>query len=145
MMMDPSESLPVDALLAPLPTPMPELARSLGALVRATVPDSIERVRAGWHVIGYDVPIGRGWTAFFAWVMPQREHVHLGFPRGVLLGDPRGVLEGAGITKLARWVTAARPEDIDVEEFSSLVREAIAVAHVPRSVGLAGIRVETGR
>jgi hypothetical protein len=143
--MDPSESMPVEALLASLPPPMPELARSLGALVRATVPDSTERVRAGWHVIGYYVPIGRRRTAFFAWVMPQREHVHLGFPRGVLLRDPHGVLEGAGITKLARWVTATRPEDIDVELFSSLVREAVAIAHVPRSAGLADIRVEAER
>jgi hypothetical protein len=143
--MDRSEWLPVDALLASLPAPMPELARSLGALVRATVPDSIERVRPGWHVIGYDVPLGRGRTAFFAWVMPQREHVHLGFPRGVLLRDPHHVLEGAGITKLARWVTAQRAEDIDGELFSSLVREAVAIAHVPRSIGLTGVEVDADR
>ena len=134
--------LPVDALLAELPPPMPELARSLGAIVRATVPESIERVRPGWRVIGYDVPIGRGRTAFFAWVMPQREHVHLGFPRGVLLRDPRRALEGEGVTKLARWVTARSPEEIDAELLSSLVREAVAIARVPRGIGLAGVRVE---
>ncbi|MFI5259044.1 MAG: DUF1801 domain-containing protein [Candidatus Limnocylindrales bacterium] len=131
-----SESLPPDALLASLPEPMPELALALGELVRAAVPEAVERVRAGWGVIGYDVPIGRRRTAFFAWVMPQREHVHLGFPRGVLLRDPDGILEGAGVTKLARWVTARRPEDIDTARFSALVLEAAAIARIPRAAGL---------
>jgi hypothetical protein len=115
---------------------MPELAISLGALVRAAVPDAVERVRPGWRVIGYDVPIGRGRAAFFAWVMPQPEHVHLGFPRGVLLRDSEGILEGAGVTKLARWVTARSAGDIDIERFSALVREAAALAPIPRAAGL---------
>jgi hypothetical protein len=130
-----NESIPPDALLDSLPPPMPELARSLGRLIRAAVPEATERVRLGWGVIGYDVPVGRRRTAFFAWVWPQREHVHLGFPRGVLLRDPDGLLQGAGVTKLARWVTARRAEDIDVERFEALVREAAALAQVPRSAG----------
>ena len=128
--------LPPEALLASLPPPMPELALSLGALVRAAVPEAVERVRPGWRVIGYDVPTGGRRTAFFAWVMPQREHVHLGFPKGVLVRDPDRLLQGAGVTKLARWVTARRPEDIDVERFSALVLEAAALARIPRSAGL---------
>lgn len=134
--MRPPESIPPDALLAALPGPMPALARSFGALVRAAVPEATERVRVGWGVIGYDVPVGRRRTAFFAWVMPQREHVHLGFPRGVMLRDPDSLLEGAGVTKLARWVTARTPDEIDVERFSALVIEAAAIAHVPRGVRL---------
>jgi hypothetical protein len=130
-----NELIPPDALLDSLPPPMPELARSLGRLIRAAVPEATERVRLGWGVIGYDVPVGRRRTAFFAWVWPQREHVHLGFPRGVLLRDPDGLLQGAGVTKLARWVTARRAEDIDVERFEALVREAAALAQVPRSAG----------
>jgi hypothetical protein len=118
---------------------MPDLAISLGELVRAAVPDAVERVRPGWRVIGYDVPIGRRRTAFFALVMPQREHVHLGFPRGVLLRDPEGILEGAGVTKLARWVTARSAGDIDVERFAALVREAAALAPIPRAAGLVRI------
>ncbi len=130
-----SEPLPPDALLVSLPEPMPELARSLGTLVRSAVPEAVERVRAGWGIIGYDVPLDRRRTAFFAWVMPQREHVHLGFPRGVLLRDPDRILEGAGVTKLARWVTAQRAEDIDAARFMALVREAAAIARIPRAVG----------
>jgi hypothetical protein len=118
---------------------MPDLAISLGALVRAAVPDAVERVRPGWQVIGYDVPIGKRRTAFFAWVMSQREHVHLGFPRGLLLRDPDGILEGAGVTKLARWVTARSAGDIDIERFSVLVREAAALAPIPRAEGLVRI------
>jgi hypothetical protein len=128
--------LPPEALLAGLPDPMPEIARSLGALVRAAVPEATERVRPGWRVTGYDIPIGRRRTAFFAWVWAQPEHVHLGFPRGVMLRDPDRLLEGAGVTKQARWVTAREPSEIDVERFSALVREAAALAHVPRSAGI---------
>jgi hypothetical protein len=131
-----SDSIPPDALLDSLPAPMPEVARSLGALVLAAVPEASERVRVGWRIVGYDVPLGRRRTAFFAWVMPQREHVHLGFPRGVLLRDPEGLLEGAGVTKLARWVTARTTAEIDVERFTALVLEAAALAQVPRAAGL---------
>ena len=47
------------------------------------------------------------------------------------------------MTKLARWVTARTPDEIDVERFSALVIEAAAIAHVPRGVRL--VRVEGGR
>lgn len=100
------------------------------------MPEAVERVRAGWGIIGYDVPIGRRCTAFFAWIMPQREHVHLGFPRGVLLRDPDAILEGAGVMKLGRWVTARRAQDIDIARFTALVLEAAAIAGIPRTAGL---------
>jgi hypothetical protein len=54
----------------------------------------------------------------------------------VLLRDPEGLLEGAGVTKLARWVTARTTAEIDVERFTALVLEAAALAQVPRAAGL---------
>lgn len=133
------DPIPPDALLVDLPQPMPELAHALRALVRRGQPDAIEAVRPGWRVIGYDVPLGPRRTAFIAWIMAQPEHVHLGFPQGVHLNDPEAILEGKGITKLARWVTVQKLDDIDAGRFESLVREAAAAARIPRAARLAGV------
>jgi hypothetical protein len=129
------EQIPPDALLVGLPDPMPELAHALRALVQRAEPEAIEAVRPGWRIIGYDIPLGRHRKAYFAWIMAERVHVHLGFPRGVSLRDPAGMLDGAGEAKLARWLTVRNADEIDVERFEALVREAAAVAMVPRSAG----------
>ena len=64
------------------------------------MPEALERVRSGWSLIGYDLPVGRR-TVYVASVWPEYEHVHLGFQHGWAMRDPRGVLKGAGITP--RW------------------------------------------
>ena len=43
------ESIPAEALLDSYPAPMQEVADTLRAIVRQTVPDAIERVRIGWR------------------------------------------------------------------------------------------------
>lgn len=133
----PDQPPPPDALLVGLPEPMIRLAHQLRALVVATVPGAIERVHPGWRVIGYHVPVGRRRTAFFAWVMPQPEHVHLGFPHGVLLSDPDHVLGGAGEAKLARWLTATRADEIDPALCGDLLLEATSISREPGHVALA--------
>lgn len=127
----PIETLPVEALLDQVPPPNRELAQRLRAIVLAAVPDATERVRAGWRVIGFDLVMGRR-SAFFAWILPQVEHVHLGFPQGSFLDDPRGILEGAGITKRARWLTYEPGDDIDEAVAIELTRAAEGFARIPR-------------
>ena len=128
----PAEPIPVDALLADYPPTHVAIAEQLRAVVLDTVPDAVERVRSGWRLIGYDIPV-RKRGAMFAWVWLEPEHVHLGFPRGVQMDDPKGVMEGAGITKLARWLTYEGGDRVDVNLASSLVLEAARVALIPRS------------
>src|SRR5512135_1744353 len=111
---------------------MAALAEGLRQVVRRAVPDAVERVRPGWRVIGYDLPVGRR-TVYFAWVMPEGAHVHLGFPKGVLLDDPSGVLEGRGITKAARWFTLREPADLDDPNLVDFARAAAEVARLGRS------------
>lgn len=137
-----TDPIPPDALLEGLPEPMPELANTLRDLVKRAQPDAVEAVRPGWRIIGYDIPLGRRRKAYFAWVMAERKHVHLGFPRGVLLRDPAGMLYGAGEAKGARWLMVRSRDEIDVEYFEALVREAAAVAMIPRAALLAGAVVE---
>ena len=89
--MDP---IPPDAFLEAYPRGIHEAANELRAVVRRAVPDAIERVRPGWRLIGYDVPVGRR-TRYFAYVAPEPLHVHLGFEFGIAMADPDRMLEGA--------------------------------------------------
>jgi hypothetical protein len=124
--------MPVEALLADYSPAHVAIAERLRTLVLDAVPDAIERVRPGWRLIGYDLPV-RSRGAMFAWVWLEPEHVHLGFPRGVQMDDPGGVMKGAGVTKLARWLTYEPGDPVDVEPARGLVLEAARVALIPRS------------
>jgi hypothetical protein len=122
---------PPEILLEDFPPAMAALANGLREVVLAAVPEAVERVRPGWRVIGYDVPIGRR-TAFFAWIMPERVHVHLGFPKGVSLLDPERALDGEGITKSARWFTLTEPEHLADPRLAQFARAAADFATLGR-------------
>lgn len=125
--MDP---IPPEALLADHSPEHRALANALRDIVRRAVPDAIERVRPGWGLIGYDVPVGRR-TRYFAWIWPEPEHVHLGFEHGVLMDDPHRLLKGRGVTKKVRWLTFQHLDEIP-SEAPDLVREAVRVATMSR-------------
>ena len=127
--MDP---LPPEALLERASPPMREVAEWLRALVRRTLPDAEERVRTGWGIIGYDLPVGPRRTAFMAWIWAQPEHVHLGFPQGHLMRDPKGLLDGAGVTKRARWTTHGLSDRLPEAIVVELLLEAARVATMSR-------------
>jgi hypothetical protein len=126
--MDP---MPPEALLADVPEPMAAIARRLRLVVRHALPDAIERVRTGWRIIGYDVPVGRR-NVYFAWIWPQFEHVHLGFVHGVAMDDPERRLKGQSSVKLARWTTFTPSDPIDEPVLGALIREGARVATLPR-------------
>ena len=120
-----ADRLPPEALLEGYPGPIRALAEEFRRVVRSAVPDAVERVRVGWRVIGYDVPVGRA-TRYFAWIMPEVVHCHLGFTYGRLMRDPDGRLEGR--IARGRWVTARPGDPIDSAPLIGLVREACRVA-----------------
>jgi hypothetical protein len=123
----PIETIPPEALLADFPPGHVAIAERLRSIVTAVAPHAIERVRPGWRLIGYDLPRRRG-TTFFAWIWPEPEHVHLGFPLGIVMHDPDGAMRGAGITKQARWLTYDSVDDIDDGLARRLIGEALRVA-----------------
>ncbi len=132
-----TESIPPEAFLAAYPEATREGAAVFRALVRRAIPTVSERVRLGWRIIGYDVPHRRR-GVYFAWIMPQVEHVHLGFTYGVLMHDPDRLLEG-DVTR-ARWVTLVPGQRLaDAPRVEALVREAARVALLPRQVRLASL------
>lgn len=127
--MDP---LPPELFLAGYPEPMHEIAEWLRGVVRRTVPGAIERVRSGWRLIGYEVPIGTRRSAYFAHVAPEPIHVHLGFEHGVLMSDPRGLLRGAWVTKQVRWLTLTPDSMLPEAHLAELAREGARVAALSR-------------
>jgi hypothetical protein len=126
------EPFPPELLLEGYPEPMRAVADRLRISIGRVMPEAIERVRIGWRIIGYDAPVGRR-TTYFAWIMPQVEHVHLGFVQGAFMADPGGLLDGAGTTVLARWLTFLPGDPIDERTIERLMREGARVSSLSRS------------
>jgi hypothetical protein len=126
----PPPEVPVEAFLDAYSPAHRAIADRLRSIIRRAVPEATERVRSGWRVIGFDLPKGRR-SPFFAWVFPEHEHVHLGFPQGVLIADPERAMDGEGITKRARWLTYTAVEDIDEELAERLILAAAGIGELP--------------
>jgi hypothetical protein len=132
--MDP---IPPEAFLARYPEPTQVIAETLRDLVRQTVPEAAERVRLGWRLIGYDLPVGRR-SVFFAYVAPEPQHVHLGFQVGTWMADPQRLMKGAHLRlKKVRYVTFVPGQPIPEEGLVELIREAVRVATLSREDRLA--------
>lgn len=131
------ETLPPEAFLAGYPDGIREAAETLRAIVRRAVPESIEGVRGGWRLIGYEVPVGRR-SRYFAYVAPEPIHVHLGFEYGVWMDDPDELLQGAhlGLRKV-RFTTFTEGQAIPEAALEHLTREAARVALLSRGDRLA--------
>lgn len=147
------DTIPPEALLADCPEAIARIGGRLRELVRETAPEVIERVRPGWRLIGYDVPVPagpspRGRSVYFAYVAPEFEHIHLGFEHGVAMDDPGRLLEGRGITRQVRWLTFRPGDDPDPVVVRALLIEARRVALLPRDERLAATmaaRLSEGR
>ena len=123
-----TDQQPAEALLDTFPPAIRDTGRTLRSLILATVPGSVETVRTGWRWIAYSLPDGRR-VRNFAWIGPERKHIHLGFEHGTLLADPERLLQGAQERlKKFRYFTFEPEIDID---------EAILVDYLERAAELA--------
>lgn len=131
------DAIPPDAFLSGYPDEIRGLAGTLRAVVRRAAPDAIERVRLGWRLIGYDLPVGRR-TVYFAWVAPEPIHVHLGWQHGIFMADPDRMLEGAHLRlKKVRFVTFRPGDEIPEAALVELTRQAARLAAMSREERLA--------
>ena len=122
------ESVPPELFLSGYSDEIRDVAERLCDVVRDAVPESIERVRTGWRLIGYDIPVGRQ-TRYFAWVWPEPEHVHLGWQFGIWMSDPDGILRGDHLNlRKVRYVTYQPGEPIPTDVLMGYTREAAALA-----------------
>jgi hypothetical protein len=130
--MMPVDPIPPELFLAGYPTGIQEVAERLCAVVRRAVPEAIERVRTGWRLIGYDVPVGSR-TRYFAFVAPEVQHVHLGFEYGVWMTDPDKHLRGAHLDlRKVRYVTFEPGDPIPDRALIDYVRDAAQLAAMSR-------------
>jgi hypothetical protein len=121
------EPVPPELFLSGYSTEIRELAESLRDVVCEAAPEALERVRTGWRLIGYDLPVGRR-TRYFAWVWPEPEHVHLGWQTGIWMSDPDGILRGAHLQlKKVRYVTFRPGEAVPAETLVRYTQEAAAI------------------
>jgi hypothetical protein len=128
------EQIPPELFLDGFPPGIRRAAGRLCEVVLAAVPDAIERVRIGWRLIGYDVPIGKR-SRYFAFVAPEQEHVHLGFEYGVWMTDPDQLLRGSELNlKRVRFTTYRPGDPIPTAALVRYTREAarLASASQPR-------------
>jgi len=95
------------------------------------VPDAVEGVRSGWSWIGYGLPDRRA-KRTFAWIGPERKHIHLGFQNGVLLADPDRLLHGAEERlKQFRYFTFAPQLNLEDEVILDFLRRSADLALLP--------------
>ena len=131
------DTIPPELFLESYPPGIREAANALRRVVRIAVPDAVERVRIGWRLIGYEVPVLRG-SRYFAYVAPETIHVHLGFEFGVAMADPDRLLQGAHLgLKQVRFLTFTDGQAIPETACIMLSVEAARVARLSREERLA--------
>jgi hypothetical protein len=125
------DDLPAEFLLDGYPPAIRDTGRTLRTLILATVPGAVETVRTGWRWIAYSLPDGRR-VRNFAWVGPERKHIHLGFEHGTLLADPEHLLQGAQERlRKFRYFTFEPAIDIDESILVDYVERAAELALMP--------------
>jgi hypothetical protein len=126
------EPIPTELFLSGYAPAIRELAERLCDVVFRAVPDAIERVRPGWRLIGYDVPVATR-TRYFAFVAPEPEHVHLGFEYGIWMTDPHDLLRGAHLNlRKVRFVTYEPGDSIPERALIEYTRDAAQLAAMSR-------------
>jgi hypothetical protein len=131
---DPSESVAIELFIAGFPWRIQTLAQRLRTLVRAVLPEAEERMRPGWRVINYHLPVAKRRTREVAWVMVEPIHVHLGFSYGAWMRDADTRLEGRRERlRKVRYVTFEPGATIPKARMRALLLEAYEVAMLPRA------------
>ena len=122
------EPIPPDLFLEGYPPGIRRAINRLRRVVNTAVPDAIERVRPGWRLIGYDIPVGKR-TRYFAFVWPEVEHAHMGWEHGIWMDDPEHMLRGAHLNlRKVRYVTYAPGEPIPEATLVDYTRQAARLA-----------------
>ena len=84
-----------DELLRGVERDVAAIARRLRAIIRTVDVSTVETVRLGDNAATYGVG-PRKMTDGYAYIMPMRGYINLGFYQGAVLTDPERLLEGTG-------------------------------------------------
>ena len=94
---------------------------SLRKLILSIHPDAFEVVRLGERSATYGVGPKKNSEAY-AYLLPHKNWINIGFLQGVNLPDPGGLLEGSG--KKMRHVKIRSREDVDNPDLLKLIESA---------------------
>ncbi|UCG23941.1 MAG: DUF1801 domain-containing protein [Chloroflexota bacterium] len=102
---------------------MRPIARRLREIVVEVDPNTVEVVRLGDRAATYGVG-PKKMSEGYAYILPHKNWVNLGFYIGATLPDPAGLMEGTG--KKLRHVKVRSVEDAGRPEIYALLEEALA-------------------
>ena len=126
-----TDTLPAEFLLDGYPPAIRETGLELRRLIFRTIPAAVETVRPGWRWVAYSLPDGKR-VRNFAWIGPERIHIHLGFEHGTLLADPGHVLHGAEERlRKFRYFTFEPAIDMDDAVLVDFIQRAADLAVLP--------------
>src|SRR6187431_3272134 len=112
-----------DELLEGVEPDLAAIARRLRAMIRAVDGSTVETVRLGDNAATYGVG-PKKMTDGYAYIMPMRGYVNLGFYQGAALADPGRLLEGTG--KSLRHVKIRSLAEANRPPVRALVATALA-------------------
>ena len=112
-----------DELVAGVEPDLAAIARRLRAMIRAGDVNAVETVRLGDNAATFGVG-PKKMTDGYAYIMPMRGYVNLGFYQGAMLADPKRLLEGTG--KSLRHVKIRSLIDANRSPVRALVVAALA-------------------
>ena len=126
-----ADAQPAEFLLDGFPPAIRATGRALRALILRTIPGTVETIRPGWRWIAYSRP-EKGKVRNYAWIGPERKHIHLGFEHGALLADPERILHGVEERlKKFRYFTFEPEIDLDEAILVDYLRRAADLAVMP--------------
>ncbi len=110
-------------LLAQAPPERRPVALRLREIVLEVDPEAAEVVRLGWNSAAYAIG-PKDMNEVYAYIMPRKGWINLGFYRGAHLPDPAGLLEGTG--KNLRHIKIRSIEDTERPGVRALLAAALA-------------------
>ena len=102
---------------------MRPIVERLREIVVEVDPDTVEVVRLGDRAATYGVG-PKKMSEGYAYILPHKNWVNLGFYKGAELPDPAGLMEGTG--KMLRHVKVRSVQDAERPEIRTLIGEALA-------------------
>lgn len=104
------------------------ICKRLRKMIKQVDPETVETVRLGDNAATYGVG-PKKMTDGYAYVMPLREYVNLGFYQGASLPDPFALLEGTG--KALRHIKIRTPAEAASPALHQYVAAALAARRKP--------------
>lgn len=100
-----------------------QIARGLRDLILGLDPSAVEVVRLGDHAASFGLG-PKKMSEAYAYIMPKKGYVNLGFYNGSALANPAGLIEGTG--KRLRHVKVYSREEVSQPELRRLIEAARA-------------------